>query len=261
MATVSQLNSPDRTSSTRTEIVIHVYDLLPVCMRKHVIHSPIHTNHLKSGAFASTLWFLGSSLLHTGVVIRSREYAYGGHDRPGVSGVYWTKPRLEPPGGRFRCELRHGFTSRSEEEIEIIVRDVSQEFPGTSYNLLSNNCNHFTSYLCSRLTSNPAPSWLNRAASIGLALPCVVPREWVTPPDHETVDGELLEEDEEDENALMLKDDKQRGGGFLQSHSEDIGQTTKRGRRDSDSRKALVSVRDADGRFLPVSERAPRSYD
>lgn len=49
---------------------------------------------------------------------------------------------------------------------------------GTSYNLLTKNCNHFTSYLCEKLTSRSAPSWLNRAASIGVALPCVVPREW-----------------------------------------------------------------------------------
>ena len=50
---------------------------------------------------------------------------------------------------------------------------------GTSYNLLTKNCNHFTSYLCQKLTGRPAPSWLNRAASIGVALPCVVPREWI----------------------------------------------------------------------------------
>lgn len=43
---------------------------------------------------------------------------------------------------------------------------------GTSYNLLTKNCNHFTSYLCEKLTGRSAPSWLNRAASIGVALPC-----------------------------------------------------------------------------------------
>jgi deubiquitinase DESI2 len=48
------------------------------------------------------------------------------------------------------------------------------------------------------LTSRPAPRWLNRAASIGVALPCVVPREWLAPPDFETADGELLDDDDED---------------------------------------------------------------
>ena len=81
---------------------------------------------------------------------------------------------------------------------------------GTSYNLLTKNCNHFTSYLCQKLTGRPAPGWLNRAASIGVALPCVVPREWIAPPDHDTADGELLDEDFEDERSSMLRHDQQR---------------------------------------------------
>ena len=73
------------------------------------------------------------------------------------------------------------------------------------YSLLSQNCNHFTSYLVHKLTARPAPSWLNRAASIGLALPCVVPREWVSPPEFESQDGELVNEDDDDERTAMLR--------------------------------------------------------
>jgi deubiquitinase DESI2 len=57
---------------------------------------------------------------------------------------------------------------------------------------LTKNCNHFTAFLCRKLTGRPGPAWLNRAASIGLALPCVVPRDWVDPPEFESADGELL---------------------------------------------------------------------
>ncbi len=53
-----------------------------------------------------------------------KEYAYGGHDRKGVSGVYWTRPLMEPPGATFRCEILHGFALRSEEDIETIIREV-----------------------------------------------------------------------------------------------------------------------------------------
>jgi hypothetical protein len=49
---------------------------------------------------------------------------------------------------------------------------------------------------------------------VGLAMPCVVPKEWITPPDHETADGELVDEEEEehddDETAAMLPRDKRR---------------------------------------------------
>jgi len=150
---------------------------------------------------------MGTSLLHSGVVINGREYAYGGHGKNGLSGVYWTNPGKLPPGGTFKCAIVHGYTYATPAEIEVIIRDVSAEFMGTSYNLLKKNCNHFTSHLCHMLTGSPGPGWLNRAASIGVALPCVVPREWVEPPAYDTADGELVddEEDATDERAQMLR--------------------------------------------------------
>ena len=146
------------------------------------------------GRISSILWVIGAGIFHSGVVINGREYAYGWHDRQGVTGVYWTPPRTEPPGGRFRCEILHGFTLATPDGIDSILRDCSEEFLGTGYNLLTRNCNHFTSALCRRLTGNNGPGWLNRAASIGVALPCVVPKQWLTPPDSESIDGELLQE-------------------------------------------------------------------
>ncbi|KAI9876076.1 MAG: hypothetical protein M1830_007400 [Pleopsidium flavum] len=232
-------------SLQKTEILINVYDLLP------------------PGKLSSMLWILGGSLLHSGVVINEKEYAYGGHDRPGMSGVYWTRPRMEPPGGTFRCELLHGFTIRPEKEIENIIKETSQEFQGTAYNLLSNNCNHFTSYLCEKLTSRSAPAWLNRAASIGVALPCVVPREWIEPPDHDTAEGELLEEEEEeedeDESVSMLRQDTRRVHSFHDSSRDvdDGGWDSDRDRRNGGRGKGKGPVRDTDGRVLPTSERAP----
>ncbi|SLM35693.1 PPPDE putative peptidase domain [Lasallia pustulata] len=227
----------------KTEILINVYDLLP------------------PGKLSSTLWLLGSSLLHSGVVIRNREYAYGGHDRPGMSGVYWTRPRLEPPGGTFRLELLQGFTFRSEEEVEGIIRDVSQKFQGTAYNLLTKNCNHFTSYLCEQLTSRSGPSWLNRAASIGVALPCVVPREWIAPPEYDTADGELLDEEEEDERASMLRPESRQQHDFHGSsfQSDDGSSITDRDRRSGGNGgggKGKSSVRDSDGRQMPATSHS-----
>lgn len=226
----------------------------------HILYS---SNGAKPGKLSNTLWFFGSSLLHTGVVIKSlnREYAFGGHDWPGKSGVYWTKPHVEPPGGTFRCELLQGFTFRPDHEIESVIKEVSQEFPGPSYNLLSNNCNHFTSHLCEKLTSRPAPAWLNRAASIGVALPCVVPREWIAPPDHDTADGDLLEEDDDDERTSMLRREyhRNRSHSFHGSiaESDDEGWDCEMDRGKGGNGKGKDVVRDTDGRGIPASERAP----
>ena len=234
------------TGRQKSEILINVYDLLP------------------PGTLSNALWFLGSSLLHTGVVIPAleREYAFGGHSQPDLSGVYWTKPRMLPPGGTWRCELLQGFTFCSAAEIEGIVQEVSGKFLGTSYNLLSHNCNHFTSFLCEKLVGKTAPAWLNRAASIGIALPCVVPREWVAPPDAETMDGELVDDDDdgEDERTSMLRKDYQRARNSF--HGSNVGSEVEGDDEWDNERvagrgKGKSVLRDTAGRVMPVAERAP----
>ncbi|KAI0025579.1 DUF862-domain-containing protein [Xylariomycetidae sp. FL0641] len=224
-------------SLTRTEVVINVYDLLP------------------PGRLSSVLWTVGASLLHSGVVINGKEYAYGGHDKRGTTGVYWTRPRTEPPGGTFRTEILHGFTFATAAEIDAIIRSASEQFLGPQYNLLTRNCNHFASYLCQKLTGRPGPNWLNRAASIGVALPCVVPRDWIEPPEFDTADGELLDDDDEDahEGSRMLRQDSERR--LATGHHADILEEEEE-EDEEDSRRASASL-DSSGRPLPVAERAP----
>lgn len=156
------------------------------------------------------------------------------------------------------------------------IYQASDQFHGPSYNLLTKNCNHFTSYLCEKLTGRPAPSWINRAASIGVALPCVVPREWIAPPDYDTADGELLDEDFDDERSSMLRSDQRWRRHDSEDEAEDWGSvvagvpdSSSRGRsgsteghpRFSSSNHAprLVSIKDEDtsGRKMPPAERAP----
>lgn len=176
-----------------------------------------------------------------------------------MTGVYWTNPKSEPPGGTFKCEVLQGFTLATSDEIEAIVKKASEDFQGTSYNLLNRNCNHFTSYLCEKLTGRPGPGWLNRAASIGVALPCVVPKEWIAPPDFETADGELLDDDETNESSRMLRPRQHR-------HSFDDGESlnetddewhSDEDRRNSGQWKGQSPVRDTSGRVVPAAERAP----
>jgi len=193
-----------------------------------------------------------------------------------VTGVYWTEPCLEPPGARFKMALRMGTTGRSASEVQDIVTQVSQQFLGPSYNLLTRNCNHFTSALCVKLTGKPAPAWLNRAASIGLALPCVVPREWIEPPDCETAEGELVDdrvrderrdEVEPDDYSTMLEGDQGRRRMHepvvrVEYQEQHVRRRSSDGNQPLASRSStpparLVSVKDTNSRKLPVSERAP----
>lgn len=60
--------------------------------------------------------------------------------------------------------------------------DESPDWRGTSYDLLRRNCNTFSDELCMLLTGRRTPGWINRAAAVGTALPCLVPEEWIEPP-------------------------------------------------------------------------------
>ncbi|KAI1436310.1 DUF862-domain-containing protein [Xylaria sp. CBS 124048] len=236
-------------SLTRTEVIINVYDLLP------------------PGRVSSVLWAIGASLLHSGVVINGKEYAYGGHDNRGVTGVYWTRPGTETPGETFRTEILQGFTFATQAEIDSIIRRASAEFDGADYNLLTRNCNHFTSYLCDKLTGRPGPGWLNRAASIGVAFPCVVPRNWIEPPDFEVADGELIENDSDADDAheasRMLRPEARRilaTSSTRQDDDDDESDSDWDQRRGNKRRgKQQETGRDTSGRRLPAAERAPTS--
>jgi len=227
---ISNAQSHRTSASThKIEIRVNVYDLLP------------------PGRISSIFWTLGVGLLHTGVVINDKEYAFGGHDRRGVTGVYWTKSGQEPPGGTFRTEFLQGFTFMTPTEIEQVLRETTEEFLGTSYNVLTRNCNHFTSYFCEKLTGRSAPAWINRAASIGVALPCVVPQAWVSPPECEE-EAMLVPEDV----AHRRRNDDEHSGDEWSSDEESYSDEEDSGKGRGRSKK----TQDEAGRPLPQSERA-----
>ncbi|KAE8719722.1 putative receptor-like protein kinase [Hibiscus syriacus] len=48
-----------------------------------------------------------------------------------------------------------------------ILQELSREWPGSSYDLLSKNCNHFCDEFCERLGVQKLPGWVNRFANAG----------------------------------------------------------------------------------------------
>lgn len=200
---------------------------------------------------------------------------------PNKTGVYYTTPLTSPPGATFKTSLLHGFTLRPDDEIDEIIREASEEFEGRSYNLLERNCNHFTDWLVEKLTGRKAPSWLNRASRVGLALPCVVPRDWIAPPEYEDAGGELLVDEEEEERrgegerSRMLRmtgeTERERGAHRRQRRrssealvgedddrlTDDDEWNSEDERRRGGSGKGKKPVRDSSGRVMPEAERAP----
>ncbi|KAK4403618.1 hypothetical protein Sango_0730400 [Sesamum angolense] len=63
--------------------------------------------------------------------------------------------------------LNLGKTSFSIYKVNQILRELSREWPGHSYDLLSKNCNHFCDEFCERLGVPKLPGWVNRFAHAG----------------------------------------------------------------------------------------------
>ena len=87
-----------------------------------------------------------------------------------------------------------------------------------------------------------------------------MPKEWIAPPDYETADGELLEdEDDTDERSRMLRRESQDRYRFHDTRREDDGGwDSEEERRQGGSGKGKAPIRDTSGRVVPPAERAPQ---
>ncbi|XP_074579270.1 uncharacterized protein LOC141835796 [Curcuma longa] len=111
-------------------------------------------------------------------------------DRFGIGGVFhsaievyedeeWSFGYCEEGSGVFNClpsgnsmytyreRIVLGETKCSISDVNLILIELSEEWPGRSYNLLSKNCNHFCDTFCERLGVSKLPGWVNRFANVG----------------------------------------------------------------------------------------------
>ena len=124
---------------------------------------------------------VGMGIFHTGVEVGGAEYAYGGNSLVATTGVYEMEPRCHDVF-RFREQREAGVCDES--IIDDLLRKLMKRFRANRYDMLVFNCNHFSDELLRGLTGRGLPPDLNRAATIGSYVHCVVPRRYliVTPP-------------------------------------------------------------------------------
>ncbi|KAM5557422.1 hypothetical protein ABKV19_024680 [Rosa sericea] len=82
------------------------------------------------------------------------------------SGVF-SCPSGKNPMYTYRECIVLGTTDCSIFKVNQILRELSREWPGFTYDLLSKNCNHFCDELCERLGVPKLPGWVNRFAHAG----------------------------------------------------------------------------------------------
>lgn len=71
-------------------------------------------------------------------------------------------PPTQNPMYTYRECIKLGKTSFSIYKVNQILRELSREWPGHSYDLLSKNCNHFCDAFCERLGVPKLPgNWIS----------------------------------------------------------------------------------------------------
>ncbi|KAL7752975.1 hypothetical protein RI367_001426 [Sorochytrium milnesiophthora] len=148
-------------STVRRRVYVNVYDMMA---QNWLLHP------------------LGLGVYHSSVGIEGHhnEYCFGGHEFPGLTGVFEMPAGEAVAGVVFRQKIFVGVSDRTDEELNALLDNLRGQFTGTSYNLLSKNCNHFTEAACVALTGCAPPSWINRIAGVVKMVPCIVP-EMETP--------------------------------------------------------------------------------
>jgi len=108
---------------------------------------------------------------HSGVEVLGAEYVYGGSDTS-YSGVSAQIPRVPPAGSGwvFYQSVEIGSLARPRDEVLRAINELKATWPGSAYDLVSNNCNHFSDAMCQRLCGQRIPSWVNRLAGVGDSL-------------------------------------------------------------------------------------------
>lgn len=130
----------------------------------------LHIYDLSMGAARSmSMMLLGTQIdliPHTGIVYRNREYFFGG-------GIKALPPNevTEIFGLHPVERLILGRSLKTEEELHAFLRHISPRFTMDSYDLFSNNCNHFSSTLSSFLIGAPIPSRITDIPRLVLSTP------------------------------------------------------------------------------------------
>ncbi|KAJ7550549.1 hypothetical protein O6H91_07G105400 [Diphasiastrum complanatum] len=140
-----------------SEVFLHVYDVTNSVSVKtsNVI---VNLNKLMRDGIG-----LGG-IFHGAIQVYDTEWSFGYCENG--SGVFSCLPKQNPMY-TYRETVSLGHTTLSEIRVNQILTELSREWPGYSYDLLSKNCNNFCEQLCERLGVQKIPGWVNRFANAG----------------------------------------------------------------------------------------------
>jgi len=112
-------------------------------------------------------WGLG--MFHSGVQIGGNEWTFASG-----SGIFSHDPR-GAGGAKFREAIEMGEFKGTQSDLDRALDELRETFKGTSYHVLTMNCNSFADALVSKILHKNIPAWVNRLATIGAFFNCLLP--------------------------------------------------------------------------------------
>ncbi|PKA55985.1 DeSI-like protein [Apostasia shenzhenica] len=140
------------------EVVLHVYDVTNSGSEK-TNNTILQINKI----FKDRIGLGG--IFHSAIQVYGDEEWSFGFCEDG-SGVF-SCPSSKNPMYTYRERIVLGETDCSLLKVKQILRELNREWPGSSYDLLSKNCNHFCDAFCESLGVPKLPGWVNRFANAG----------------------------------------------------------------------------------------------
>ncbi|KAL7003474.1 hypothetical protein U1Q18_004629 [Sarracenia purpurea var. burkii] len=141
-----------------TEVILHIYDVTSSDSDK-TNNTIVQINKI----FKDRIGFGG--IFHSAVQVYGDEEWSFGYCEQGT-GVFSCLPARNPMYTYRECIVL-GKTNFCIFKVNQILRELSREWPGYLYDLLSKNCNHFCDEFCERLGVPKLPGWVNRFAHAG----------------------------------------------------------------------------------------------
>lgn len=134
------------------EVTLHVYD---VSGSDRVVKA---NNILKK---------FGTGAFHAAVEVYGREWSFG-KTRVGC-GIFPCEPR-HCTMHQYRQAVPMGRTQLREPSVLRLLEELAPLWPGDAYDLLNNNCTHFSNEFCKRLGVGPIPQWVTNLGTAGATI-------------------------------------------------------------------------------------------
>ncbi|XP_021765036.1 deSI-like protein At4g17486 [Chenopodium quinoa] len=141
-----------------TDVVLHIYDVTNSGSDK-TNNTIMHINKFFKDGIG-----LGG-IFHSAIQVYGEDEWSFGYCEQGT-GVF-SCPATQNPMYTYREKIVLGQTNLPVSKVNQILRELSREWQGESYDLLARNCNHFCDELCERFGVPKLPGWVNRFAHAG----------------------------------------------------------------------------------------------